>query len=83
MTNREALILALRAMGPDEGDAHEAIMSSPWEDWATPESIVAYSIACPHHDTSGHPCDSLTWPWSTLSVCGPCKEAWLDEEAEE
>lgn len=84
MTNREALILSLRIMGPDEKDAANALMGSPWEDWAGPESNVAYWIACPYSSgREGLPCEGLSYPWSTLSVCGPCKEAWLDEEETE
>ena len=82
MTNREALILSLRIMGPDEKDADEAFQEGPWEDWAAPESNVAYWVDGPHLSGTGHPCDGLTWPWSRLSVCGPCKNAWLDEEVE-
>ena len=49
-----------------------------------PESIVAYGVACPHRQGEPNlPCAELTWPWSTLTVCGPCIESWLDEEVDE
>ena len=84
MTNRDALILALRAMGPDEKTSYDALCESPWEDFATPESVVAYGVACPHRQGEPDlPCAELTWPWSTLTVCGPCIESWLDEEADD
>lgn len=67
MTNRELLIASLR----DELD-----------DWAASESNIAYNIACPYFgECYGHPCDGKSWPWNTLSVCGPCKAEWLDKEA--
>lgn len=83
MTNREALILSLRIMGPDEADSLLALHESPWEDWATAESNVSYHVACPHPYGKDLPCSGLEYPWSTLTVCGPCKQAWLDEEAGE
>ena len=52
MTNRDALILALRAMGPVEKSSYAALYESPWDDFATPESIVAYGVACPHRQRS-------------------------------
>jgi hypothetical protein len=82
MTNREALILSLRIMGPDEKDAMSALQESPWEDWAPAESNVAYWVNCPRSGHSGNLCDHLSWPFSRLSVCGPCINAWLDEEVE-
>ena len=82
MTNREALILSLRMMGPDEKDAEAALRESPWEDYAAAESNVAYWVSCMRSGTSGHLCDQLSWPFSRLSICGPCIEAWLDEEVE-
>lgn len=70
MTNRELLIASLM----DELD-------NP----AASESNIAYNIACPYYsgEEPGHPCDGLRWPWSTLSVCGPCKAEWLDREVSE
>ena len=84
MTNREALILSLRMMGPDEQDAEKAFYESPWEDYAPAESNVAYWIDCPRCAGEANlPCEGLEAPFSTLSVCGSCKEAWLDEEVSE
>lgn len=69
MTNRELLIASL---------------NDDLDDWAASESNIAYNIACPYYgEPYGHPCDGLTWPWSTLTVCGPCKAEWLDKEASE
>ena len=67
MTNRELLIASLK----DELD-----------DWAAPESNIAYNIACPYFggEEYGHPCDGEKYPWDTLRVCGPCKMEWLDKE---
>lgn len=84
MTNRENLILSLQMMGPDEKEAMAAFERSPFEDFASAESNVAYHVACPHYTGEKPlPCDDLTWPWSTLSVCGPCINSWLDEEVSE
>lgn len=84
MTNREALILSLRIMQPDEKAAYDAAYEAPLDDpWPWAESNQAYWVSCPHHSSSGHPCDGLDYPWSTLTVCGPCIDAWLDEEVSE
>ena len=84
MTNREALIFSLRIMSPDEKESRDALYEGPYEDWAPAESNVAYWVECPHHEGDKDlPCDGLNYPWSILDVCGPCKEAWLDEEVSE
>ena len=71
MTNREILIASLKG---------------ELDDWAASESNIAYNIACPYFGAGleePHPCHGLEWPWSTLTVCGPCKIEWLDKEASE
>lgn len=68
MTNRELLIASLKG---------------ELDDWAASESNIAYNISCPYYGESGHPCDKLNWPWSTLTICGPCKMEWLDKEVSE
>ena len=68
MTNRELLIASLKG---------------ELDDWAASESNIAYNIACPYYGEFGHPCDELEWPWSELTICGPCKMEWLDKEASE
>ena len=84
MTNRDALIMSLRIMVPDENECYDALCESPFEDTSTPESIIAYHVACPHYAGDENlPCNGLNYPWSTLDVCGPCKLAWLDEEMAE
>lgn len=78
MTNREALILSLQSMAEGGKDVFD-------DGYASAESNVAYWVACPYHnyEKNSFPCDGLEYPWSTLSVCGPCKEAWLNEEVSE
>ncbi len=60
-------------------------LPEPPKGYASAESNVAYWVACPYrgHEKKSFPCDGLKYPWSTLDVCGPCKEAWLNEEASE
>ena len=84
MTNRENLILSLEIMGQDEQKSMDALQRSPFEDFAPAESTVAYSVACPYSAADRPlPCDGLIWPWSKLTVCGPCINRWLDEEVSE
>ena len=75
MTNREALILSLQSMAEGGKDVFD-------DGYASAESNVAYWVACPYrgYEKNSFPCDGLKYPWSTLDVCGPCKEAWLNEE---
>ena len=84
MTNRDALIMSLRIMVPNDNECYQALCDSPFEDTAIPESNIAYWIACPYYCGERNlPCDGLSYPWSTLDVCGPCKLAWLDQKVSE
>ena len=78
MTNREMLIRSLESMAEGGEDVFD-------DGYASAESNVAYWVACPYrgHEKKRFPFDGLKYPWSTLDVCGPCKEAWLNEEASE
>ena len=78
MTNREMLIRSLESMAEGGEDVFD-------DGYAHAESNVAYWVARPYHghEKKSFPCDGLKYPWSTLDVCGPCKEAWLNEEASE
>lgn len=76
MTNREMLIRSLESMAEGGEDVFD-------DGYASAESNVAYWVACPYHgwEKEQFPCSGVPHPWNTLTVCGPCKEAWLNEEA--
>lgn len=77
MTNRELIIKALQSLPEDAEDAFD-------DSGATTESVIAYSIACPHTvSETPRPCDGLDYPWNTLDVCGPCIQEWLEKEVSE
>lgn len=79
MTNREYIInLLLDGLGNEADSKHV----SSYDDGASYEAMVYYSIACPYYEDDER-CHCEREEAISREICYGCKEEWLNSEVEQ